>query len=755
MRSLLSSFFLLLLFIGSWFHVFADVDDTGLGDLQSKISSIQAVTVGLPSGVPEPKWKIGYIIAKMFNGSSRISNSVIKAIAFTPRSTSTNKLLRWIGWNGGHFVDSIIYDTGTQIGIGATPSTGSLMLDVTWSIGASEYCDEDGENCFSPSTVALSGSTVGGTGTTGYVTKFTGTSTLGNSIIRDNGSQIGIGWAPSQQLHTTGTARFDGWVLVDGRVAISATNHSHTARATDDAHYGYFEMRRDDNLRWAYLGYGNGTTQIQLNLDNADQLRINGGVSGTNLLQVDWGATFNTAVTDTDFVVTDSDKWSVSNVLWYDYSAGKVLLWNTGGAGASAEVQIRGQLQLDEEGTAVNHVVTKAYVDAAVSGGWADNLWNHSGSTTLDMNNNFIQQVKWLFLGWSPTYGTQFNHGIFSHDGTVYSDDLLLNSYGNVRINLDSNNNDAAETFEIWHHTIDGSSNTLFTIKHTGNIGIGITNPKVKLQIDGGSDASLADGSGYFIINNENSTNLVMDNNEIMARNNGAKSMLNLNVDGWGLSVHNGQAWGTQFIIEDGGNVGIGISTPLSPLHIGNSPDISSVNDKSAGLLIENTAGDNFLALDTNEMQTHNGTTATNFAMQPYGGAVGIGWFPNTVDSAFLDVAGNIRISGGRTLIFWDQTGLNKQSIYGDNSSAFYFDSSHDTASQIIFRDDDNTQLGSLYVSEAYIGLRHGNNEWWVVAYEDSYTQLYNNNSWKLRTHASGIIVNGMIDAVTCVWNCF
>gem|GEM_PF-6474683 len=32
-------------------------------------------------------------------------------------------------------------------------------------------------------------------------------------------------------------------------------------------------------------------------------------------------------------------------------------------------MQIRGQLQLDEEGTAVNHVVTKAYVDAAVSGG--------------------------------------------------------------------------------------------------------------------------------------------------------------------------------------------------------------------------------------------------------------------------------------------------------------------------------------------------------------------------------------------------
>jgi len=118
--------------------------------------------------------------------------------------------------------------------------------------------------------------------------------------------------------------------------------------------------------------------------------------------------------------------------------------------------------------TATNHLTTKAYVDGLVSGS-GDNLGNHAATTTLDMNNNFVQQVRWLFMWWSTTYGVQFNHGLFSHDGSGYSDDMLLNSYGNVRINMDTNNNDGAETFEIWNHTTDGTSNTFLTLNNVWN----------------------------------------------------------------------------------------------------------------------------------------------------------------------------------------------------------------------------------------------------------------------------------------------
>lgn len=64
------------------------------------------------------------------------------------------------------------------------------------------------------------------------------------------------------------------------------------------------------------------------------------------------------------------------------------------------------------------------------------------------------------------------------------------------------------------------------------NVGIGITNPGTKLQIDNGSDASLADGSGYFVIGNESGINIAMDNNEILARNNAVNSTLYIQTEG-------------------------------------------------------------------------------------------------------------------------------------------------------------------------------------------------------------------------------
>jgi len=102
----------------------------------------------------------------------------------------------------------------------------------------------------------------------------------------------------------------------------------------------------------------------------------------------------------------------------------------------------------------------------------------------INLRNNFVRQTRGVYLGWSTAYGLQFNHGLFSHDGSAYSDDILLNSYGNVRINIDSNNNDGGETFEIGNHTTDGTSNTFFTVDNTGAVGIGDPTPDAGLKVD-------------------------------------------------------------------------------------------------------------------------------------------------------------------------------------------------------------------------------------------------------------------------------
>lgn len=64
-----------------------------------------------------------------------------------------------------------------------------------------------------------------------------------------------------------------------------------------------------------------------------------------------------------------------------------------------------------------------------------------------------------------------------------------------------------------------------------GNAGIGTTAPATKLHVLGGSDASLS-GGGYAILGSTGGTNLILDDNELIARNNGAVSTFSLNNDG-------------------------------------------------------------------------------------------------------------------------------------------------------------------------------------------------------------------------------
>ncbi|HEY3243550.1 MAG TPA: hypothetical protein VGM03_09380, partial [Phycisphaerae bacterium] len=88
-----------------------------------------------------------------------------------------------------------------------------------------------------------------------------------------------------------------------------------------------------------------------------------------------------------------------------------------------------------------------------------------------------------------------------------------------------------------------------------GHVGIGTTAPAAKLQITGGTDSEPSAG-GFLVIGDTGGANVSFDNNEIMARSNGATSTLFLNNDG-----------GDVFI---GGNLGVGV-TPTAHIHAAGS----------------------------------------------------------------------------------------------------------------------------------------------------------------------------------------
>ncbi|MCB0480830.1 MAG: tail fiber protein [Flavobacteriales bacterium] len=99
------------------------------------------------------------------------------------------------------------------------------------------------------------------------------------------------------------------------------------------------------------------------------------------------------------------------------------------------------------------------------------------------------------------------------------------------------------------------NSTEVMRITTAGKVGIGTTSPQVPLHIRGGNDASLNASNGYLVIGNTSGTNVVFDDNEILARNNGSTSFLALQANGGAITMHAGtndvNQWG--IFLDDGG----------------------------------------------------------------------------------------------------------------------------------------------------------------------------------------------------------
>jgi hypothetical protein len=94
------------------------------------------------------------------------------------------------------------------------------------------------------------------------------------------------------------------------------------------------------------------------------------------------------------------------------------------------------------------------------------------------------------------------------------------------------------------------NSHARITVTHTGAVGIGsdIANPVGLLEVAGRTyvstvssnpNATLADDTGYLILGQENGPNMVLDRDEIQARNDGVASTLHLNYQGGEVRVNN------------------------------------------------------------------------------------------------------------------------------------------------------------------------------------------------------------------------
>src|SRR5436189_984487 len=173
---------------------------------------------------------------------------------------------------------------------------------------------------------------------------------------------------------------------------------------------------------------------------------------------------------------------------------------------------------------------------------------------------------------------------------------------------------------------LETSSISRMYISPAGNIGISQADPISKLQIVGGTDASSTQ-HGFIMLGIETAENLVIDNNEILARNNGVVSTLFLGRDGSKVQLGNGaDEAGTKLQITSGNDVGL--------------PDAQS------GYMMMGTQGSTNMVLDNNEIQVRNNGAGGHLYLQNGGGNVFIGDATNFNSSHRLGVNGNAVILG-------------------------------------------------------------------------------------------------------------
>jgi hypothetical protein len=130
--------------------------------------------------------------------------------------------------------------------------------------------------------IELPGGVVDGSGTANYVAKWSDANTLTNSIVYDNGTNVGIGTTnPLAKLDVAGNARFGG---TDAYNSITINNNSNTGgggilvqrNGVNNAYLGALGWYQGTSNSGAVIGTDNSSYPIVF-YTNVEQMRITGG----------------------------------------------------------------------------------------------------------------------------------------------------------------------------------------------------------------------------------------------------------------------------------------------------------------------------------------------------------------------------------------------------------------------------------------------------------------------------------------------
>jgi hypothetical protein len=256
-------------------------------------------------------------------------------------------------------------------------------------------------------------------------------------------------------------------------------------------------------------------------------------------------------------------------------------------------------------------------------------------------------------------------HSITSRDCTgVVADDLRINSYASLIINLDSNNNNTANAdFMIGRHGGTSTiSDWLFTLDgETGNVGIGTTDPKQTLHVENSSAVQAqfnSLGSISNIIVGTGSYNDAFSRIQFKTTKTGGSGEVTSAIYQYGdifssnhLHIQSAQdivflSGSTEAVRIKDGNVGIGITSPAQKLHVAGSTLISN-NNYHYGFT-SGGAQATLIGIKSNNYVTVGQLNANNVGTDIYGGTGNIYLYSGSVNR--LTVSSDVNVQGATDL---------------------------------------------------------------------------------------------------------
>jgi hypothetical protein len=368
-----------------------------------------------------------------------------------------------------------------------------------------------------------------GTGTVNYLSKFTGTGTIGSSLVFDNGTNIGIGTTtPTQKLEINGTLftnkprtstgsilpiaigsqRFDGtgtgisgmYHIEAGSGGFGQASHLAFYTSTDD-------IAPTEKLRITNTGQvGIGTTTPAFKLDVTGNVNATAYATNGYTTQIDNGGTGNIysytrVIGNTGLGVNDGlfigygNATSAMNRI-FDGGTSNYLGVGSGTVSTTGITKFLFGTQTDDGTFAQFSGAVKAKSDLTVGGN------SYLGTTTF---SSYIQMNNNNFMYFKDNLGNGRRHLGIVPNGTFYMGDVDNVISGSQNLYLTNTNH-------IWY--TNGTQKAV--LLQNGNFGIGTATPTSTLH-NTGSEASsiiaisvattLADN--YYVVANGASTYLI------------------------------------------------------------------------------------------------------------------------------------------------------------------------------------------------------------------------------------------------------